>query len=99
MILRVNSTVRILITVVVLLDGTGGFAAQTNESATSETRMGTSLDVINPTKAMHIVGNHLFVAAWGNGVQVLDISNPVQPKWVGGWNERHCPVGVWVTRN
>jgi len=27
---------------------------------------------------------------------VLDISNPVHPKWAGGWNPRQCPVGIHV---
>lgn len=47
--------------------------------------------------ALQVVDNHLFVAAWGYGVQVLDISDPVRPRWKGGWNPRRCPVGLHVT--
>jgi hypothetical protein len=48
------------------------------------------------TKALQIVGPDLYVAAWGNGLQILDISQPAQPKWKGGWNPRQCPVAVQV---
>jgi hypothetical protein len=48
------------------------------------------------TKALQIVGPNLYVAAWGNGLQILDISQPAQPKWKGGWNPRQCPVAVQV---
>jgi len=51
------------------------------------------------TKALQIVGNNLFVAAWGYGVQVLDISNPAQPKWKASWNPRRCPMGIHVVGN
>ncbi len=49
-----------------------------------------------PTKALQVVGSNLFVAAWGRGVQVLDISDPAHPRWKGGWNPRQCPVGIHV---
>ena len=49
-----------------------------------------------PTKALQIVGSNLFVAAWGSGVQVLDISDPARPKWKGAWNPRRCPMGIHV---
>ena len=52
-----------------------------------------------PTKALQIVGSNLFVAAWGHGVQVLDISDPTHPKWKGGWNPRRCPMGIHVVGN
>src|SRR6516164_7454589 len=42
---------------------------------------------------LFIAGNYLYVAAWGYGLQVLDISRPTQPKWVGGWNHRGAPMG------
>lgn len=52
-----------------------------------------------PTKALQVVGDYLFVAAWGRGVQVLDISEPTRPKWAGGWNPRKCAMGVHVVGN
>jgi hypothetical protein len=45
---------------------------------------------------LQIVGNYLYVAGFGNGFHILDISNPQQPRWVGGWNNTTCPVGVYV---
>jgi hypothetical protein len=48
------------------------------------------------TKSLQVVGHYLFVAAWGRGVQVLDISDPARPKWSGGWNPRRCPMGLHV---
>jgi hypothetical protein len=51
------------------------------------------------TKAMQLDGTNLFVAAWGYGVQVLDVSDPLQPKWKGGWNPRRCPMCVQVVGN
>jgi hypothetical protein len=52
-----------------------------------------------PTKALQVVGNNLFVAAWGNGVQILDISDPTHLRWKGGWNPRQCPMGIHVVGN
>ena len=45
---------------------------------------------------LFIAGDFLYVAAWGYGVQVLDISTPTQPKWIGAWNHRGAPNGVYV---
>jgi len=45
---------------------------------------------------LFLAGQHLYVAAWGYGVQVLDISNPTRPKWAGAWNHRGAPTGVFV---
>ncbi len=45
---------------------------------------------------LFIAGGYLYIAAWGYGVQVLDISTPSQPKWVGAWNHRGAPNGVYV---
>jgi len=45
---------------------------------------------------LFIAGSSLYVAAWGYGLQVLDISTPTQPKWAGGWNHRGAPTGVYV---
>lgn len=45
---------------------------------------------------LFIAGSFLYVAAWGYGLQVLDISTPTQPKWAGGWNQRGAPTGVYV---
>ena len=45
---------------------------------------------------LFIAGSFLYVAAWGYGLQVLDISTPTQPKWSGGWNQRGAPTGVYV---
>jgi len=48
------------------------------------------------TKALQVVGTDLYVAAWGNGVQILDIADPSRPRWKGGWNPQQCPVGIHV---
>ena len=45
---------------------------------------------------VEIIGNKLYIAGIGHGFHVLDISNPVHPKWIGGWNNHTCPVGVQV---
>jgi hypothetical protein len=45
---------------------------------------------------LFIAGNSLYVAAWGYGLQVLDISTPTRPKWIGAWNHRGAPNGVYV---
>lgn len=50
-------------------------------------------------KALQLVGHDLFVAAWGYGIQILDVSNPTSPKWKGGWNPRRAPVGIQVVGN
>jgi hypothetical protein len=45
---------------------------------------------------LEIAGDKLYIAGIGHGFHVLDISNPAKPKWVGGWNNHTCPVGVQV---
>jgi hypothetical protein len=45
---------------------------------------------------LFIAGSSLYVAAWGYGLQVLDISTPTQPRWVGAWNQRGAPTGIYV---
>lgn len=45
---------------------------------------------------LDIVGDRLYLAGFGNGFHVLDISDPVHPKWLGGWSNHTCPVGVQV---
>lgn len=47
-------------------------------------------------KAMQLVGHDLFIAAWGYGIQVLDVSDPRRPEWKGGWNPRRAPLGIQV---
>ncbi|MBE0544308.1 MAG: hypothetical protein IH623_23455 [Verrucomicrobia bacterium] len=47
-------------------------------------------------KALQLVGHDLFVAAWGYGIQMLDVSDPASPKWKGGWNPRRALVGIQV---
>jgi hypothetical protein len=49
-----------------------------------------------PGGGLQIVGNFLYIAAWGHGFHVLDISNPTHPKWIGGWNNHTSPTGVYV---
>ncbi|MEO6036072.1 MAG: hypothetical protein ABIQ35_12525 [Verrucomicrobiota bacterium] len=64
--------------------------AQTNVADESSNRA---------TKSMQLVGNDLFIAAFGWGVHVLDVSDPLSPKWKGGWNPRRCPMGIQVVGN
>jgi hypothetical protein len=45
---------------------------------------------------VEIAGNNLYIAGIGHGFHVLDISDPVHPKWIGGWRNHTCPVGVQV---
>lgn len=45
---------------------------------------------------LEIVGDNLYIAGIGHGFHVLDISNPAEPKWIGGWNNHTCSVGVQV---
>lgn len=49
------------------------------------------------TKVMQIVGNDLFVGAWGYGVHILDISNPVHPRWNARSNLREWVKGLRVS--
>lgn len=44
---------------------------------------------------LQVVSNFLHVAASCSGFQVLDISDPVRPIWVGGWRHR----GNWCARS
>jgi hypothetical protein len=54
---------------------------------------------IASSSRVEIVGDKLFIAGIGHGFHVLDISNPVQPKWIGVWKNQTCPVGVQVIDN
>ncbi len=49
-----------------------------------------------PGSYLQIVGDYLYIAGFGHGFHVLEISNPAHPKWIGGWNNVTCPVGVQV---
>ena len=51
------------------------------------------------TRSLQVVGNDLFVAAWGYGIQVLDISDPTNIRWKGSWNPRRSPNGIQVVGN
>ena len=51
---------------------------------------------ITSSSRLEIVGDKLYIAGIGHGFQVLNISNPTKPKWLGGWNNHTCPVGVQV---
>lgn len=52
-----------------------------------------------PGGGLQIVGDRLYLAAWGHGFHVLDISNPTHPQWLGGWNNHTSPTGVYVAGN
>jgi hypothetical protein len=52
--------------------------------------------VATSSSRLEIVGDKLYIAGIGHGFHVLDISNPAKPKWIGGWNNHTCPVGVQV---
>lgn len=81
----------------------GGIGFLCTWSATAEPAAGnrilgnSALD--RAPKALQLVGHDLFVAAWGYGIQILDVSNPTSPKWKGGWNPRSAPVGIQVVGN
>ena len=45
---------------------------------------------------LEIVADKLYLAGIGHGFHVLDISDPIHPKWIGGWRNHTCPVGVQV---
>src|SRR3974390_3294620 len=45
---------------------------------------------------LFILGDSLYVAAWGYGLQVLDISRPMQPRWEGAWTQGGAPPAVYV---
>mgnify|MGYP000601512248 CR=1 FL=1 len=45
---------------------------------------------------LFVEGRHLFVAAWGYGLQILDITEPTSPRWTGAWNRRGAVNGVFV---
>ena len=45
---------------------------------------------------LEIAGDKLYIAGIGHGFHVFDLSNPAKPKWIGGWNNHTCPVGVQV---
>ncbi len=74
------------------LCGHGSFA-QTGDPAAP----GAARESVAATKYLQVVDHYLFVALWGRGVQVLDISDPTRPKWVGGWNPRRCQEGIHVS--
>lgn len=69
-----------------------GSLAQTGDPAAP----GAARESVAATKYLQVVDHYLFVALWGCGVQVLDISDPTRPKWVGGWNPRRCQEGIHV---
>lgn len=52
-----------------------------------------------PGGRLYIAGNYLYVAGSCDGMQILDISDPARPRWVGGW--RHpgswCAKSVYAT--
>lgn len=45
---------------------------------------------------LEIAGDKLYIAGIGHGFHVFDIANPSKPRWIGGWNNHTCPVGVQV---
>jgi hypothetical protein len=51
-----------------------------------------------PGNRMHLAGKYLYVATGCYGLQVLDISQPTRPMWVGGWRrpDGWCVQGVQV---
>jgi hypothetical protein len=48
---------------------------------------------------LFVANHHLFVAAWGYGLQILDVTDPARPRWVGAWNQRGAANGVFVVGN
>jgi hypothetical protein len=45
---------------------------------------------------LEIAGDKLYLAGIGHGFHIFDLSDPAHPKWMGGWQNRTCPVGVQV---
>lgn len=45
---------------------------------------------------LFVANHHLFVAAWGYGLQILEVTEPARPRWVGAWNQRGAANGVFV---
>ncbi|MCW5555220.1 MAG: hypothetical protein KIS67_24040 [Verrucomicrobiae bacterium] len=82
----------------VILTGAIGFLGAWSFAAEPAAINRTSVDSARDRapKALQLVGHDLFVAAWGYGIQILDVSDPAAPKWKGGWNPRRAPVGIQV---
>ena len=91
---RVQTTHRLVLSLVVLLNGP--LDKLVGASASERISFEPSAVADAAGGGLQIVGNHLYVAGFGNGFHILDISTPRQPKWIGGWNNTTCPVGVYV---
>ena len=48
---------------------------------------------------MAVSGNYAYVADTAAGLQVIDVSNPANPQWVGGYGNSGDALGVAVSGN
>ncbi|MCL0062182.1 phosphate ABC transporter substrate-binding protein PstS family protein, partial [Thermodesulfovibrionales bacterium] len=58
-----------------------------------------SVDTPGYARGVYISGNHAFVADWGGGLQIIDISNPSSPVIVGSVDTPGGAVGVYISGN
>ncbi|MFM6293301.1 MAG: LVIVD repeat-containing protein, partial [Dolichospermum sp.] len=48
---------------------------------------------------VQIVGNYAYVADWGSGLQIIDISNPTSPTLVGNYDTSGYAIDVQIVGN